>query len=276
MIGRGGKQDLTLSQQLLFLRANPATDGDGAVRTNALAWHMSVQPTPLARTYQASIQYVPGKCLLSASTSPIWNSSPKIATSHMCTTIRCDCASTCPEPVSGLRQSGSIKRSSHGHIFGCITLRTGWRQMIGKVAASILAMNHMILATARCGARLQGERPRHGQPVDDQFFKAAAAGMWVLEPYRQITYSVTSLHRGWRAVIYRLAQQVKTNPANLIRAQWILVCLAHTQISVCSLILRICRILPMGPWFKLDLPSAFEERADDNTLRHATWRNARC
>jgi len=29
---------------------------------------------------------------------------------------------------------------------------------------------------------------------------------------------------GWRAVKYRSAQQVETNPANLIRAHWILVC----------------------------------------------------
>jgi len=61
MKGRGGRQDLTLSQQLFFLRANPIIGGAGTVRANRLTWQISVQPTPLARSYQADIAYSPGK-----------------------------------------------------------------------------------------------------------------------------------------------------------------------------------------------------------------------
>ncbi len=51
---------------------------------------------------------------------------------------------------------------------------------------------------------------------------------------------------------HRSAQQVRTNPANLIRAHWILVCLTSYSILVCSLSLRAYRILPKGPRLKLD------------------------
>lgn len=61
MIGRGGRKDLTLSQQLLFLRSNPAICGSGSVGVNSLTWQMAVQPTPLARTYNANITYRPGE-----------------------------------------------------------------------------------------------------------------------------------------------------------------------------------------------------------------------
>lgn len=60
MRGRGGRQELTLSQQLLFLRANPAVGGAGAIRANRLTWKTSIQPTPLARRYQTSINYMLG------------------------------------------------------------------------------------------------------------------------------------------------------------------------------------------------------------------------
>ncbi|WP_245766278.1 hypothetical protein [Sulfitobacter brevis] len=52
---------MTLSQQLLFLKANPAIGGTGMVRGNMLAWQTPVQPTPLARSYQANIAYLLGK-----------------------------------------------------------------------------------------------------------------------------------------------------------------------------------------------------------------------
>ena len=58
---RGGKQDLTLPQQLLFLKANSIVGGAGNIRANRLTWHTSVQPTALAREYQVSITYVIGK-----------------------------------------------------------------------------------------------------------------------------------------------------------------------------------------------------------------------
>lgn len=61
MRGRGGRQELTLSQQLLFLRANPSIEGEGTVRAKKLTWLMAVQPTALARTYRACITYLPGE-----------------------------------------------------------------------------------------------------------------------------------------------------------------------------------------------------------------------
>lgn len=60
MKGRGGRKELTLSQQLLFLRTNPSIEGEGTVRANKLTWLMAVQPTALARTYRACIIYLPG------------------------------------------------------------------------------------------------------------------------------------------------------------------------------------------------------------------------
>ena len=61
MKGHGGKQSLTLSQQLLFLRANPVVNGAGKVRACSLTWQTSVQPTPLARSYLANVAYSLGK-----------------------------------------------------------------------------------------------------------------------------------------------------------------------------------------------------------------------
>ena len=55
MIGRGGQYDLTLSQQLLFLKASPAISGVGQVRANKLTWQEPIQPTALARPYLATI-----------------------------------------------------------------------------------------------------------------------------------------------------------------------------------------------------------------------------
>ena len=49
MIGSGGRQNLTLSQQLLFLRANPTLKGSGTVSANKLTWQMAVQPTRSSR-----------------------------------------------------------------------------------------------------------------------------------------------------------------------------------------------------------------------------------
>lgn len=61
MRGHGASRNLTLSQQLLFLRANPTIEGEGTVRANKLTWRMAVQPTALARTYQTCITYLPGE-----------------------------------------------------------------------------------------------------------------------------------------------------------------------------------------------------------------------
>jgi len=48
---RGGKQEMTLSQQLLFLKSNPVVGGSGEVSHRKLTWTTRVQPTPLARNY---------------------------------------------------------------------------------------------------------------------------------------------------------------------------------------------------------------------------------
>lgn len=61
MKGRGRQCDLSLSQQLLFLNANPAIEGMGTVRRNKLTWQAPIQPTALARTYLATITYQMGK-----------------------------------------------------------------------------------------------------------------------------------------------------------------------------------------------------------------------
>ena len=61
MKGRGRQCDLSLSQQLLFLKANPAIGGMGTVHANKLTWRVPIQPTALARTYLAAITYQPGK-----------------------------------------------------------------------------------------------------------------------------------------------------------------------------------------------------------------------
>ena len=61
MIGRGGQYDLTLSQQLLFLKASPAISGVGQVRANKLTWQETIQPTALARSYLATITLQPGQ-----------------------------------------------------------------------------------------------------------------------------------------------------------------------------------------------------------------------
>ena len=59
MKGFGRNQELTLSQQLLFLKANPAVGGEGTVRANKLTWQVPIQPTALARSYLATITYRP-------------------------------------------------------------------------------------------------------------------------------------------------------------------------------------------------------------------------
>jgi hypothetical protein len=47
----GGKKEMTLSQQLLFLKSNSVVGGSGEVSCGKLTWTTRVQPTPLARNY---------------------------------------------------------------------------------------------------------------------------------------------------------------------------------------------------------------------------------
>lgn len=51
---------LTMAQQYLSLRANPACVGEGRVRGNVLSWVFPVTPTPLSRCYAARIEYRQG------------------------------------------------------------------------------------------------------------------------------------------------------------------------------------------------------------------------
>ncbi len=55
----GGRRKLTLSQQLLNLRANPISGGDGEVRQARLVWRCEVSPTALSRMYAIRIEYGP-------------------------------------------------------------------------------------------------------------------------------------------------------------------------------------------------------------------------
>jgi len=57
---RGGKQDLTLAQQLLFLRSNPVVGGSGQIHRRTLTWSTHVQPTLLARNYTVRISLEDG------------------------------------------------------------------------------------------------------------------------------------------------------------------------------------------------------------------------
>jgi len=60
MRGRG-KRDLSLAQQLLFLRSNPIVGGTGGIKRRKLTWATIIQPTALSRTYTARISLCEGK-----------------------------------------------------------------------------------------------------------------------------------------------------------------------------------------------------------------------
>lgn len=53
----GRDRELSLTQQHLFLRANPIVDGAGVLSHTGLIWGFSVQPTPLSRVYTARLEY---------------------------------------------------------------------------------------------------------------------------------------------------------------------------------------------------------------------------
>jgi hypothetical protein len=53
----GGRQKLTLAQQLVNLRANPICAGKGAIVQGRLEWRCDLWPTPLSRIYSVRIQY---------------------------------------------------------------------------------------------------------------------------------------------------------------------------------------------------------------------------
>lgn len=56
-----GKQEMTLSQQLLFLKSNLVVGGSGEVRRHKLTWITQVQPTPLARDYAVRLTLKEGE-----------------------------------------------------------------------------------------------------------------------------------------------------------------------------------------------------------------------
>ena len=56
----GPPPPLTVAQQLLNLRGDPAVPGQGTLRQGGLTWRCDLQPTPLSRTYGVRIQYWQG------------------------------------------------------------------------------------------------------------------------------------------------------------------------------------------------------------------------
>jgi hypothetical protein len=48
---------LTVAQQYLNLRANPACAGKGRLHGNMMSWHLPVTPTPFSRCYTARLEY---------------------------------------------------------------------------------------------------------------------------------------------------------------------------------------------------------------------------
>lgn len=57
----GAKRDLSLAQQLLFLRSNPIAGGTGSIKRRKLTWSTTIQPTALSRTYKARISLREGE-----------------------------------------------------------------------------------------------------------------------------------------------------------------------------------------------------------------------
>lgn len=56
----GGRQKLTLAQQLFNLRANALSAGLGTIARGRLIWRCDLSPTPLSRIYSVRIEYVLG------------------------------------------------------------------------------------------------------------------------------------------------------------------------------------------------------------------------
>lgn len=51
---------LTMAQQYLHLRANPACTGEGRLRGGGLTWAFPIAPTPFSRCYAARLEYRQG------------------------------------------------------------------------------------------------------------------------------------------------------------------------------------------------------------------------
>lgn len=52
-----GEKALTLSQQLLFLKANPNVEGEGSIKNGKLSWRFLARPTSFSRAYTVRIEY---------------------------------------------------------------------------------------------------------------------------------------------------------------------------------------------------------------------------
>ena len=48
---------LTVAQQFLNLRLNPACAGEGRLRGNTLTWELPIRPTPLSREYATRLEF---------------------------------------------------------------------------------------------------------------------------------------------------------------------------------------------------------------------------
>ncbi len=53
--------ELTLSQQLVNLRSNPLTAGDGGIAGGVLVWHFKTSPSPISRVYDIRLSYADGR-----------------------------------------------------------------------------------------------------------------------------------------------------------------------------------------------------------------------
>jgi hypothetical protein len=53
--------NLTLSQQLVNLRANPLTAGDGGIAAGELVWRFKTSPSPVSRLYDVRLTYAEGE-----------------------------------------------------------------------------------------------------------------------------------------------------------------------------------------------------------------------
>ena len=56
----GGRQKLTLAQQLVNLQANPICAGAGAIVNRRLEWRCDLSPTAFSRIYSVRIEYILG------------------------------------------------------------------------------------------------------------------------------------------------------------------------------------------------------------------------
>lgn len=58
---RSGRRELSLANQLLFLRKSRICPGSGALKRGRLLWRFEARPSPLSRTYRVRLEYKQGE-----------------------------------------------------------------------------------------------------------------------------------------------------------------------------------------------------------------------